>query len=170
MKNNVFVLLMVMFQLAVSIECISQTFELRAGQTLFPGLYAAMRYEHPSNSEINLAGGVYIESANRYNLRYRCYGAEFLAQYSTDRENENTFSFKAGLGVNIQIDNEPWVYKDWNIPKRMNYGLVAEGGGVLNLSDAFAISVFAQQKYFFNKILGTTHFLFGLGLSYRISL
>lgn len=149
--------------------CSAQTFQLRGGQSLFPGLYAALRYEHPSNSEINLAGGVYLETANKYNLRFRCYGAEIMAQFSSDRENENLFSFKTALGANVQVENEPWVYKDWDIPKRMNYGFVADGACVLNLSDAFSISIFAQQKFLFNKKLGNTHFVFGVGLSYRLS-
>jgi hypothetical protein len=137
---------------------------------LFPGLYAAIRYEHPSNSEINLAAGAYLESANKYNLRYRCYGAEIFAQYSSHHENENLISFKTALGACVQVENEPWVYKDWNIPKRINYGILLDEAGVIHLSEAFALSIFAQQKFFFNTILGTTHFLFGIGLSYRLGL
>ena len=169
MKPLTRILPLILLLLTESFSSFSQTIELRAGQTLFPGMYAAFRYEHPSNSEINLAGGLYLESANKYNLRYRCYGAEILAQYTSDHDNENLFSFKASLGGIIQIENEPWVYKDWNIPKRLNYGIAAEAAGILNLSDAFALSVFGQQKFLFNKILGTTHFLFGAGLSYRLS-
>jgi hypothetical protein len=147
----------------------SQNLELRAGKTLFPGMYTSFRYEHRTNTEINLIGEVFSETSNKNNLRYRVYGINLLAQYSSDRENENTFSFNAGLGGSLQIENEPWVYKDWGIPKRLNYGLIAELASILTLSDAFAICVYAQQKYFFNKHLGTTHFLFGVGLSYHLS-
>jgi hypothetical protein len=161
---------MVLFLVISFLKSFPQTLEIRAGQTLFPGIYTGVRYEHPTNSEVNVAGELFLESANKYNLRYRCYGAEILALYSSDHNNENIFAFKTGLGACVQIENEPWVYKDWNIPKRMNYGVTVEASGTLNLSDAFSLSLFGQQKFLFNKILGTTHFIFGLSLSYKLGL
>jgi len=162
---------MLVLLLAISfLQSFSQTIEVSAGQTLFPGLYGGLRYAHPTNSELNIAGGLFLESSNQHNLRYRCFGLDLLAQYSSDRENENVFSFKTSLGTSLQIENEPWVYKDWGIPQKINYGLIGELQGVINLTDAFSISAFGQQKFLFNKILGTTHFIFGLGLSYKLGL
>lgn len=147
----------------------AQTICINAGQSLFPGTYANIRYEHYTNSDINVAGGLFLESSNKHNLRYRCYGMDLLAQYASSRDNENTFVFKGSVGATLQIENEPWVYKDWPLAKRLNYGLLAECAGQVNLSDAFGVSLFAQQKIFFNKLLSATHFIFGLGLSYRLS-
>jgi hypothetical protein len=169
MKRLVKVLLGICFLLAESFSCFCQELELRGGATIMPGIYTSLRYEHYTNSELNVAGGLFMESSNKNNLRYRSYGLDLLTQYSSDRDNENSFSFKVSTGVVLQIENEPWIYKDWKLAQRLNYGLIAEGAGFLRLSDAFSISLFAQQKFLFNKILATTHFLFGMGLSYRLS-
>ncbi len=155
--------------LAFFANSFSQIVEIRGGKTLLPGIFASARYEHFTNSELNLAGGVFHESSNKNNLRYRCAGIDLLGQYSSDREMESILSYKAGIGANLQIENEPWVYKEWNGSQRVNYGIIGEVAGVIHLTEAFDVSVFSQQKFFFNKKLGTTHFLFGIGLSYHFN-
>ncbi len=169
MKQKVKWMLWLCFLLAESLSSISQEIELRGGLSLLPGVYAAPRYEHYTNSSVNIAGGVFLENSKRNNLSYSSFGVDLLAQYKPDGEDNPLFTYKAAIGGTLELDQEPWVYKDWPLPKRFNYGIVTELAGVIHLTEAFGLSAFVQQKFLFNKILGTTHFFFGVSLSYRIS-
>jgi hypothetical protein len=154
----------------VCIATNAQRITLTGGKTLVPGIYTGLRYSHYTNSEINISGGLFLENANLNTLRYRAYGIEVLGEYGFSEDpDESIFAFKAGLGGTAEIDTELWVYKNWPLTKRINYGIISELSSTWNMTQVFALSAFAQQKFLFNKILGTTHFLFGASLSYRLS-
>lgn len=171
MKGSLLRFLIPVLGLIFTSACSAQQIELRGGSSLFPGMVAGLRYEHYTNSMINVAGGVFVESARRKPLSYSSFGVELLAQYKSDAGEDNSlFAYKLGLGVAGELQSEPWVYKDWPLVRRLNYGVLLDGAVVIHLSEAFGLSALVQQKFLFNKILGTTHFLFGIGLSYHLGL
>lgn len=169
MRPKVNVLICICIFLAESLSGFSQEIELRGGATIMPGIYTSLRYEHYTNSAVNLAGGVFLEGSRKNRLSYSAMGVDLLAQYKTATDDRPVFSFKGGLGATGELVQEPWVYKDIGVSRRINYGVLADAAGVLRLTDAFSLSAFVQQKILFNKLTGSTHFIFGLGISYSLS-
>jgi hypothetical protein len=55
------------------------------------------------------------------------------------------------------------------LSKRINYGFVAEGSGEWKMTEVFGLCVFAQQRWLFNKQLGSMAFVFGVGLIYHFN-
>jgi hypothetical protein len=91
-----------------------------------------------------------------------------MGEYLSTRDpRESDFACRIAIGGTAQIDSEPYVYKDWPPGRRINYGLVGELAGIIHLTEVFSLNAFVQQKYWFNKALGTTHFLFGLAITYH---
>jgi hypothetical protein len=77
----------------------AQMISLTAARTPVPGVYAGLRYSHYTNSEINLAAGVFYESANPARLRYASAGAEALAEFQSARDPSVRFGWKAAVGL-----------------------------------------------------------------------
>lgn len=149
----------------------AQAIELNYGCSLFPADYISLRYTHYTNSEVNLAANLFLENTQKYGLHYSAYGTDILAQYVLGRgeETSSIFSFTGSLGLTGHVESEPWAYQDWPLSKRINYGFVAEVSGEWLMSQIFGLNLFAQQKWLFNKALGNTGFVFGLGLVYHIN-
>ncbi len=146
----------------------SQLVGIYGGKTMFPGLYAGLRYSHMTYSEINMAAGVYAEVANPNKLLYRATGLDILAEYHSGRDPlASSLAIRAGAGALVQVESEPWVYKDLSWRQRLNYGVLTEVSGIWNMTEAFALGLFCRQNFLFNKLLGSSHFVFGLNLSYR---
>ncbi len=145
----------------------SQSVTLRGGRTLTPSDYVSLGYEQPTNTSLNYSLRGFLESSRKNNLHYSAYGLELLAVTQVTRE--NAFSFRGGLGLTGQIEQEPWIYKTLTASQKINYGLVGEGYCVWAMSDAFSSELFVQQKYLFNRDLGNTRFVFGLGLAYHFT-
>lgn len=154
-----------------SITGFSQAIEINAGRTLLPGEHAGFRYAHFTNSYVNLAGGIFVERFHRKGIGYQVYGMDLLAQYVFDRSDETNspLSFTCSIGLTGQIESEPWIYKDLPLSQRINYGLLMEGSGEWMMTEVFGLILFAQQKWLFNKHLGSTAFVFGLGLRYHLN-
>ncbi len=168
MKKRMKMVLCILLLIAESLTGFSQSIELRGGQSIFPANYVSLRYNHYTNSEVNISGGVFTESSRKNRLHYNVYGADLLGQYASSCDGDDSkFSYRAGLGATCQLESEPWVYKDMNTGQKINYGLLGELAGEWNMTNVFSLSVFVQQKYLFNKDLGTKHFVFGLGLAYH---
>lgn len=149
----------------------AQTIEIKAGRTLFPADYVCLRYAHYSNSAVNICGSVFLEKTKTYGLAYTAMGADLLAQYDMGlgENSDHRFECKLGLGGSFQVEQEPWVYKDWNFQRRMNYGVLAEVAGEWMMTQTFGLCGLLQQKFLFNKDLGHTRFAFGIGLSYHFN-
>lgn len=145
----------------------SQWIDLRCGHTLTPADYVSLGYEQPTNTALNFSLRGFLENSHKNNLNYSAYGLDIIAitQTGTDR----TFSLRGGIGATVQIENEPWIYKNLTTKQKMNYGLVGELTGEWNMTENFSLSVFGQQKFLFNKSLGTTHFVFGGGLKFNLA-
>lgn len=160
-----------LFYLAISVNCYSQSIGILAGNFASPSDYFSLRYSHYSNLPVNGAIGIFGESSLKNGLNYSSYGLDVLGEYASTQgsDGQNVFGFKVGVGASWQIENEPWVYRDWPFKKRMNYGLVGEVAGEWFMTPAFSLSMFAQQKYLFNPALGRYRLVLGLGLAYRIS-
>ncbi|MEO8172437.1 MAG: hypothetical protein ABI581_05120, partial [Sediminibacterium sp.] len=103
----------------------AQTVAIRGGATLTPGVYAAFRYEHFTNSMVNLAGGLFLENSRKNRLNYSSVGIDLLAEYTTADDDQPMISGKAGIGGTCELVNEPWVYKDLSTVSRLNYGILA---------------------------------------------
>lgn len=140
-------------------QSINTAFEIRAGKTAFPGDYFAVRYEHPTNYPIQLSAKIFFERSRKNQLNYSACGLDLLAEYPFD-------PFRLGIGPTAQIESEPWVYRNYKLSQRINYGICGEAAGSLYLTEAFSLTAFANQRYFFNPLLGRTSFAFGIGIKY----
>ena len=148
----------------------AQNFALQFGRSLMPADHIALRYEHPTNSEINFAAGGFYESSHAHQLNYSCFGADLLAEYVRCRGEDPLpwFQFRTGIGATWQIENEPWLFKELPFSKRMNYGLLCEASLDCNLTEVFRVCLFGQQKFVLSKLHGKTAFCFGAGIAIRI--
>jgi len=162
-----------MFLFLVTVSCASfpQSIALYAGRSLFPADYIGIQYAHYSNSQFNLCVGANMETSKKSGLHYTSYGLYLLAQYDfgNDENVNQVFNVKAGVGATCQVENEPWVYSGLSLRQRINYGLLAELEGEWMLSESFGLLGFAQQKFLFNKALGSTAFAFGIGLRFHLN-
>jgi hypothetical protein len=169
MKRGMQLLIIVVLVIGAGFYASGQSVSLSTGRTMIPGLYAGLRYSHPSFSQVNLAGELFMEQAQLPKISYRAMGANLLAEYINGRDPlEAKFVYKAAIGLSGQVEEEPWIYKYSPFRQLINYGIVSELSGMWNMTEVFSSSLFLQQKFLFNKLLGTTHFIFGLTLSYRL--
>ena len=142
----------------------AQAVELRAGSAL-PSLYCSAGYERYTNSFLDLSVRGFFESSKKRNLDYHAFGLDVMMQTRLNREQK--FSGRATFGGTIQKESEPWVYKEWPFKRKLNYGLVGEFSANWMMSSYFDLNLFAQQKLLFNRALGLTQFVCGLGLRYE---
>ncbi|NCI51317.1 hypothetical protein GWC95_15420 [Sediminibacterium roseum] len=155
-------LIAVLFFTGVHAQANFGAVELRGGRTVFPGDYVSLRYQHPTNYAFQFSGKLFLEKSKRNHLDYSAFGIDVLAEYPFD-------PFRVGLGPTVQLESEPWVYRNFSFAQRLNYGVCGEAAAELVLTEAFSLTAFANQKYFFNALLGRTSFVFGVGLKYSFS-
>jgi len=155
--------------IATAFRSSSQALEIRAGHSLTPSDFAGLRYELFTPADFSFTVGGFLESSETSGLHYTNYGLDLMAWYYTPLgyNTDHAFELRAGLGLCGQLENEPWVYKDWSGSKRMTYGPVGEVSVEYGLSESINLSGFAQQKYLFNSALGNTRFAFGLGIKIK---
>ncbi|MES2331159.1 MAG: hypothetical protein V4539_16260 [Bacteroidota bacterium] len=147
----------------------AQNIGLRLGHSLTPSDHLSLRYEHWTNSAINFSLAGFYERSKANTLNYSCYGIDLLGEYVANRSSltDYLFGWRAGFGATVQNENEPWSLKNHSYAGRLNYGCVAEGAFECYLSEAFRLSLFAQQKLLLRSALGSTRVAFGLGLTYN---
>jgi hypothetical protein len=168
MKKKMKGFCLMLFAVMTLVAGSAQTVSVTGGRTMIPALYAGVGYSHPTNSAINLGGRLFVERAQFSRIDYSAAGADLMLEYLNSRPPEETkCAFRFAAGATAQAETEPWIYKTLSFTQRLNYGVLTELSGVWNITEAFALSVFGQQKFLFNKVLGATHFLFGLTLSCR---
>lgn len=162
--------MMVCLLIGLSTIANSQTLSFRFGRTFTPSDHLSLRYEHWTNGAINLSLGGFMERSRKNNLNLSAYGIDLLAEYATNREGyeAGAFGLRYGLGASWQLENEPWIYKDWPFKRRLNYGLLGELSGEWFMTEHFTLRGSAQQKLLFNKDLGRYRFMLGLALAYRL--
>ena len=154
----------------VSVVTNAQSISLRAGKTFTPADYLSIRYDHWSNHPIHFSLGSFMERSHQHNLQYRAWGVDLLmsCRNNPDGYRSGTFGYKGSVGLNWQVEREPWLYKDWPFSKRSSVGLTGELTGSWYLSDAFTLHSYLQQKILFNSLLGRSRFLVGLGIDYQL--
>ena len=147
-----------------------KTIELRLAHTLTPGNYIGLRYERFRNIDINYSAKVFYEQSTINNLNYSSYGLDIMAEYYSllGQRTNHKWEWKGGLGITGLIANEPWILKDWSFSRKLNYGIVGEMAGEWGMTEEFSLTAYVQQKVLFNKELGTTKFLLGLGFKFKI--
>jgi hypothetical protein len=165
------IIFLILFYLVTSVNSYSQSIGILAGHFALPADYFSLRYSHYSNLPINGAIGIFRESSHTGGLNYSSYGLDVLGEYTSTQGSydQKVFGFKAGVGASWQIENEAWVYQGLSRSQSMNYGLVGELTGEWNMTENFSLSVFGQQKFLFNKSLGSTRFSFGIGLKFNLT-
>lgn len=148
----------------------SQSFELRGGKTISVGDYASLRYRHTTSTSVDLSVAMFINVLQQNSLHYTCLGTDLMGEYYTGigDNTDHLFELKTGLGVTAQVDNDPWVYKGLPFMKRLNYGLCAEITVEWCMSENISLTVFGQQKFLFNKSLGSSAFTIGLGVKLNL--
>ncbi len=157
--------------IAFNIDRLSaQSFGLQAGLGAIPSQYFALEYRALSNSNIYLVSKVFGEFGAKYALQYSAYGLDLMGEYSSNSllNTDSRFSFRLGLGLTSQLEFDPWIYSGWSFSKRLQYGISGQTAIEWSMSDVFGMYGFAQQKLFFHRNLGTSHFLFGLGLVFHL--
>jgi hypothetical protein len=149
----------------------AQNVGIGAGHSLYPADHIALRYEHWTNGNMNLALSGFMERSRRNLLRYGCYGLDMLAEYANSAAADPlpVFALRFGMGATLQFVSEPWLYKGLSFFQRMNYGIVAETSIEWNATEVFRIGVFCQQKFLLRNTVGRSRGCFGLGLMYRLS-
>jgi hypothetical protein len=165
-------LLLLYFPLCGNAQAItnSQSLEIRAGKTFSVGDYASLRYRHTTSTSLDLSLAAFINVLQKKGFNYSGYGLDLLAEYYTavgDNTNHQ-FECKLGFGATASLDNEPWVFRDLPLAKRLNYGICGEVTGEWCMSENISLCLFAQQKYLFNKLLGNYAFSVGLGLKLNL--
>lgn len=153
----------------VFVSC--QSLSMRFARNLTPADHLSLRYERWTNSKLNVAVGGFMEQSRKNNLNLSVYGAELLTEYASNRVGyeAGAFGFRAGLGASWQIEQEPWLYKDWTIKERSSLGLLGEVSGEWFMTDKFSLRLSTQQKFLLNQLLGRQRFLIGLSLVYKLS-
>lgn len=149
-----------------------QNIALQVGRNFLPADYVALRYEHWSNSPLHLCVSGYMERSQKKGLNYAAYGADLLLNcYASNQSYEDgRFGLKSGLGINWQIEHEPWLYRNWSFAQRSSFGLTGEITGCWFLTDVFTMNCFFQQRILFNHLLGRSRIALGLELAYRLEL
>ena len=164
MKQPAKILFWVLFFLLPSAIIYAQSIGIHAGRSVLPADYFSLRYTHYSNYPINAAVGVFAERSHSHGLNYSAYGFDLLGEFASNQNEPTVFAFRVGMGGSFQMENEPWLYKDLSFKQRINYGLVGELAGEWWMSGNICLTVFTQQKWLFNKSLGTSRFAYGIGL------
>lgn len=156
--------------IGLSIAANGQSISLRAGHSFTPASHLSLHYEHWTNGAVNLSFGGFMERSRKNNLNYSAYGVELLGETASNREgfSAGAFGWRGGIGGVWQVESDPFVYKDWPLKKRMNYGLTGELSGEWFMTESFSLRSILQQKIFFNKELGRYRFMLGLALAYRL--
>ena len=106
-KPIYFVLLTGGFIISAPYRSISQTIEMRFGSTTMPDAYTSLRYSHPANTAINLAGNLFCESSRKNNLNYSAYGLAILGQYATTHDQEKWLA-RLSARPTAEMVYEPW--------------------------------------------------------------
>ena len=158
-KGPLLALIVAMLFIKAAAQSIDNAFELRGGKTSFPGDFFSIRFQQPTNYPIQFSAKLFAESSRKHGLNYSAQGIDLLAEYPFE-------PFRIGIGPTVQIESEPWVYRNYSLAQRINYGLCGEAAAELFLTEAFSLTAFVNQKYFFNPLLGHTSFVFGIGLKY----
>ena len=160
MRFLFFILLFILFK--GNAQNISSSFEIRAGKSLLPADYMALRYQQATNYPVDYSVKGFVKHSLVNGLHYSEWGIDLLLEFP--------FSFfRIGFGPSVQHENEPWIYNELSTSQKINYGIATEGMGEWMMSEVFGLQLFAQQKWLFNQLLGKTDFVFGLGLVYHLN-
>ncbi len=149
----------------------AQAIGVFAGRNGFPSDYIALQYFHPSNYPLQLAAQVFAEGSRRNGLRYVSYGTTVSLNYSSNQAStdKTTFSYRFGLGLQLQTEHESWVLGNRKEYATLPIGFAGEAAGEWALSSAFSLSLFIQQRWLLKQALGNRQFVFGLGLIYQLN-
>jgi hypothetical protein len=166
--KNIFVFVFSISSLLVNAQAIenSQSLELRYGKTFSVGAYAGLRYRTATSTTLDISIAAFINSLQRNGLNFTSYGIDLMGEYYTPvgDNTEHLFEVKAGMGASCMVDNEPFLYKELPVLKRLNYGVMVELTGEWCVSENFSFTLFTQQKFLFNKNLSGYCFTAGLGI------
>jgi hypothetical protein len=154
----------------MSVVTNAQTISLLAGKSFSPADYLSLRYTHYSNRPMKLSLSGFYERGTKYKLGYGSYGADLLLHCDqlTGTYPERRDGLTGAIGVNWQVENESWLYKDWPFSKRSSFGIIGEVAYQYYLTDAFRIGLFSQQKILFNPDIGRCRWIVGLSLSHHL--
>lgn len=149
----------------------SQAIGIFAGRNLFPADYLAIKYFHPSNYPIQLTAQIFLERSKRNSLRYHSYGVIVSLDYASRQEtfHNSSLNYRLGLGTILQVEHEPWILNGRENLNKPAFGLTGEAAGEWDISSAFSLSAFVQQRWLLKQVLGNRQFLIGVGLIYRLN-
>lgn len=141
------------------------------GRSLMPADYIAVKYLPPSNSPLQLSAQVYRESSNRNQLHFVSYGAITAIEFASTQHSfqSSSLSYRISMGAVFLIEKEPWIWTANKPHPKTGFGCMGELSGVWNISSAFSLCVFGQQRWLFKKLLGNYQFVFGVGLIYQLN-
>ncbi len=149
----------------------AQSISLLAGKSFSPADFLSLRYTHYSNSPLKISLGGFYEKGTKYRLAYGSFGADVLlhCDHLSDVYPDRRGGLSGAIGLNWQVDQESWLYKDWPFSKRSSFGLTGEVAYQYYLTDAFRIGIFSQHKLLFNPAIGMSRWVAGLSLSHPLS-
>ncbi len=86
MRKRMRLFLWTLLLAAESFSSTAQSLTLFGGKTYIPGSYAGLRYSHYTNSEVNVAGDLFLENAQTAALRYNSFGLNLMGEYLSTRD------------------------------------------------------------------------------------
>lgn len=148
----------------------AQNISLLAGKSFSPAEFFTLRYTHYSNSPFRLSLGASLEKGSKHRLSYGAFGSDLSIVYDPTLSSypDRRGGLATALGLCWQVDQEPWLYKNWSFSERSSFGLSSEISYNYFLSDAFRLGIFGQQKILFNPRIGRYRCGIGLSLSHML--
>lgn len=137
----------------------AQAIEISGGQSFIPGDYVSLCYESSPDYNLQWAFKGFYERAHLHSFKYSSFGIDALAVFPID-------ALRLAAGPTIQLENEPWVYRNWDLSRRLNFGITAQAALQWDVSQNISITATAQQKFLLNPSLGSTRFIVSIGLKY----
>jgi len=147
-----------------------RSLDVRFGRTGLPGDIFKLVGERYMAPGVNLALGAFLETSNRNNIHYDCYGLDAIAYYYTpvgDRTN-NLFQVRLGVGATADYEQEKNLYHELSTGQKINAGIVGELAGEWAFTDDFSLLLAYNQKYLFSKALGTSRFDISIGCKLKL--
>jgi hypothetical protein len=146
-----------------------RSLDIRYGRTGLPGDIFKVVSERYLAPGINAAIGGFFETSNRNLINYNCYGLDIMGYYYTpvgDRT-DDLFQLRCGLGATTDYEQEKNLYQKLSFSQKINGGVAGEVAGEWAFTQDFSLLLAYNQKYMFNKDLGSLRYDVSIGLKLK---
>lgn len=144
--------------------------EVRYGRTGTTGDIFKLLHERYLSEKLNITVALSAELSRKNLINYRCYAVDVLAEYYTGLgfKTNDDFQVKGGVGVSVNYQTEPTLYKDFKVLQKINYGVIFQVTGEWAFTDDLSLTASAAQRLYKKKILGMFQYEYALGIKWKI--